>query len=192
MKTTSVLVMASLSLLLIPAAARAEGPSATTTTVEAGPSYAKNRIGGTIGFWTPVGELGAEYTYVAAPSLEVGFGVGLGFSGPQAAVTPRLRAGSEHVTLTIGPGLSAGRFEVEDYFCFDETDCMDAHTTALWGNLEAGLTVTASNGAFLRAFGGVGRILSNTGCVGGDDVTCDDVDVGTTLPFAGLTVGKAY
>ena len=151
---------------------------------------ARSRITLNLGLFTPVGELGFEYTQMVVRFLEIGASVGVGFSGPQAAIMPRLRAGGGPISISIGAGLSGGAYT--DPFglsCPDASSvpCSDngVKATLLWTNAEGGIQWTSHGGVVVRLYAGAGRVLTHGTCRNGE---CDRVD-GMTLPYAGLAFG---
>jgi hypothetical protein len=68
----------------------------------------KHRLQANVGVASPVGEIGLSYTHAPIPLVELEIGAGLGFSGFQFAVTPKLSfGGSRHrVLVGLGPSLS--------------------------------------------------------------------------------------
>jgi hypothetical protein len=142
-------------------------------------------VGGTLGMWTPVGELGAEMTIEPAPAFEIGVGAGMAFSGPQLAVTPRLRVGNDETALTLGLGASVGHWKESPLFCWgDESECSDTNANVLWVNGEAAFERITSDGVTLRGFFGIGRMVGDQDCTGPE---CGNLD--TVLPYLGLTIG---
>jgi hypothetical protein len=148
----------------------------------------RHRVGGTLGMWTPIGELGVNYTYLTR-RVEIDVGVGYAFSGPQAAVMPRFRFGDDGLSLTLGAGLSVGRYkDGEACASFDGCDPIP-ETVAVWSNVEAGLVITTDTGTFVRIFGGGGQIVADTGCDAAPE-DCEGLE--SALPYFGITVGKAF
>jgi hypothetical protein len=184
-------------LLLLPSIASAGAPGETAA-VERDDDHDRHRVGGTLGLWTPIGAAGVNYTRMTR-FVEVDVGAGLAFSGPQAAVMPRLRLGNDNIAFTLGVGLSVGRYRNEfecpdiDLDWTDDTDevCIVPETVALWGNGEAGVAVTSRAGLFLRVFAGGGQIAATSGCDADPD-ECDSVDPGTFMPYGGVTLGQAF
>jgi hypothetical protein len=144
---------------------------------------AHSRVSGTLGLFTPTGSLGVEYTQAALPTFEIGAGVGVGFSGPQASIMPRLRIGDGLQAIVLGAGASGGRLVIPVLFCFDE--CTDTRTTALWVDVEAGIQATTSGGVTLSAYGGLSRVVAHGACTGDQ---CNRVDR-LMLPYAGFALG---
>lgn len=172
------------AVVLAPALARAE-PAPAPELAADDDRGARSRITGTLGLFTPVGELGLQYTQALGPAFEVELGVGYGFSGPQASVMPRVRLGRGTLAFTIGAGASAGDYVEPTLLCFDDDACMSTRTTALWGNAEVGLLVTSRTGLTVHAYGGAGWLLAHDRCTG---PRCDGLQ-GSVLPFLGVAIG---
>src|SRR5262245_11589098 len=60
------------------------------------------------GFASALGLGGLAYTYAATPSALIEVGAGLGFSGLQLSVMPKLSVGSERNRFVAGAGVSVG------------------------------------------------------------------------------------
>jgi hypothetical protein len=148
---------------------------------------ARSRVSGSVGLFTPTGELGFEYTHMVLPTLEIGAGAGVGYLGPQASIMPRLRTGQGPTELTFGAGISGGLYRDPPFFCehTDPNKCMDTNTTVLWVNLEVGVQRTWRGGMTLHVYGGAGRIVAHAACTG---PSCDSVG-GLTLPYLGIAIG---
>ena len=146
---------------------------------------ARSRVTGTLGLFTPVGEIGVQYTQALGQVAEVELGVGYGFSGPQASVMPRLRLGRGVFALTAGVGASAGNYVEPTLLCFNDDGCTSTRTTALWGNAEVGMQVTTRQGLTVHVYGGAGWLLAHDRC---DGPHCDGLQ-GSVLPFLGVSVG---
>lgn len=152
---------------------------------------AHSRLTGTMGLFTPVGEVGIEYTQMIAPFFELGVGAGLGLSGPQVAIMPRMRAGEGAVSMSFGAGFSGGAYhDLYLGLCIVGDSCRDTtvKTTVLWANAEAGIQWTSREGVAVRLYGGGGRVLTHGTCHNGD---CDGVN-GTMLPYGGLALGHTF
>lgn len=159
---------AALAVLAIPSVASADRSSLTAT----------------LGLFTPVGELGAEYTYEPRPEVEIAIGGGVAFSGFQAAVMPRARFGDDHSAITLGVGASVGHYKEEQLFCFED-DCGATSATAVWGNGEAALEMVSWGGTVARFFIGAGRIMSTSNC---DGPECGSLE-GDWLGYGGMSIG---
>jgi hypothetical protein len=135
------------------------------------------RLGLVLGLFTPVGTLGLDLQVDVAPHVSLSGGVGQSFSGPQAAVMPRLHIGDDAFRVYVGEGISGGRFDPPEFCweaCEDESDPL-----ALWANTEIGLDVSGDS-IFLRVFGGVGLPIAAS-------VTWDEDQ--PALPYGGVVLG---
>jgi hypothetical protein len=172
--------------IVVPAVATAEPEVAQRSDVAMRP-----RIAMSLGVGTPTGELGFEYTQVLFRYLEIGAGVGIGVTGFQGSVMPRLRIGGHGTLLMLGAGLSGGMYDEPQLFdlClttnYDECRNQNPKTTALWGNFELGIQRTTPTGFTWRFYGGVGEALGHGDCLRGN---CDRVD-GMTIPYLGFSIG---
>jgi hypothetical protein len=149
---------------------------------------AKSRVSATLGLATPTGSLGVEYAHALHPNLELALGAGMGFSGPQLSVMPRLRAGSGPVSFSLGAGVSGGPFEVFE-ICFDCEDEMETKANTLWANVEAGLQITTHGGTAVRMFGGLGHVVAYDSCSGPH---CSELEDNYKLPYAGISIGRTF
>jgi len=144
-----------------------------------------SRIGATVGLFTPVGELGVEYTQVFHPNFEVGFGTGVGLVrvGPQASVMPRLRMRRGPITLSAGAGLSVGRFNNISAFADENAP----HVLSLFANGEVGLEISGKSGPFVRGFLGGGKIVAHEHVADAYQAELKD-----GLPYGGITFGWKF
>lgn len=69
----------------------------------------KNLVQGSFGVGSPIGALGVSYTYVPVPQMEVEIGGGIGLSGYQGSIVPKLSLGSasDRLVIGVGPSISA-------------------------------------------------------------------------------------
>ncbi len=176
MMRTSARLLAIASVLVVASAAHADPPRDRAD---------DSRIGATLGLFTPTGELALEYTQVLHENFEVGVGVGAGLVrvGPQVSVMPRLRVRRGSLVLSLGAGLSAGRYNNISAF----QDASAPHILSLFGNVEGGLQITSQRGPFVRGFVGAGRIVAH----GNYDQTdpAQRAELEDVIPYGGLTVG---
>jgi hypothetical protein len=132
---------------------------------------AKLRLMGNMGIASAIGEMGGTFTYAPAPELQIELGAGLGFSGFQLALLPKISAGSSHhrLTLGIGPSVGIGTNRSPSVTC-----------VSYWLNAEAGYEYRSASGfAFLVALG-IGKGLAGT--MPGSPVTgLDTADAVTPL-----------
>jgi hypothetical protein len=144
-----------------------------------------SRVGATLGLFTPVGELGVEYTQSVLPNFEIGFGTGLGLVrvGPQASVMPRLRMRRGPVTLSGGAGLSVGRFNNVSAFADENAP----RVLSLFANGEVGLQISSTRGPFVRGFLGAGKIVAHEQVT---DAYRDELK--DVIPYGGITFGWLF
>ena len=69
---------------------------------------AKHRVAADIGVFSAVGFLGATYTYSPVPAIQFELGTGLGLSGIQLSIMPKVLVGSKSHYLVVGAGPSEG------------------------------------------------------------------------------------
>jgi hypothetical protein len=119
-----------------------------------------------LGLGTPLGFIGVALDYAVTPMLSVNAGVGLGGSGPQGAVSARLRipSFSAHSAPYIGLGLSGGPYTPWS-LCIPagEGDCSPPAyhwDTAYWVNFEAGGEMRTPSNVTIRAYAGLGWMLN--------------------------------
>ena len=155
-------------------------------------------VDGTVGLGTPVGQLGIEGAFVAHRNLEIGVGFGygniinLGDTGKpnaQLAVMPRFRLPLGPVRITLGAGLSGGRYTVgaspfsgEPYL---------AKTTALWLNGELGADYELDNGLWFGAYVGAGKVIAHTDAKDAHGATLMSLP-DSSLPSLGVRVGYSF
>jgi hypothetical protein len=174
--------------VFVPALASADPQSTLSESADWG---ARSRLAVSLGLFTPTGELGLEYTHVVLPHLEVGAGAGIGFTGPQASITPRLRAGAGLFSMTFGAGISGGSYDEPELFSFCVTAgdhlCPDNRikALALWANFEMGLQFTSRSGMAWRVYGGIGTAVAHGACSRGNCARIDDMNI----PYLGISFG---
>lgn len=146
-----------------------------------------------LGVGTPVGFIGAELEQTLAPYLSASGGLGWGLSGPQAAAMLHFLAGGQRSKLTLGAGVSGGKYSWTE-FCIDCGELGTKAGTVGWGNVEIGGEHRFWNGFALRYFGGYGRIIAG-------DLVCDPStgncgtyhqDDGREIVYTGLALGGAF
>jgi len=159
-----------------------------------------SRVTATVGVATPLGEAGIEYAYVVSPHLEVAVGGGLGnlikpgdresSPLPQVAIMPRLRQRLGPTTLTLGAGLSGGRYH-EGPFAFNDNDFV---TTALWGNIEAGVQVPFGDHWLAGAYVGGGYVLAHSAIrdLNLMEDASGNFPMDRSLPYVGLSLGRSF
>jgi len=194
------LVLAFALLVAVTTSALADGTDATPAPT-ARKQTDRSHLGLTVGLATPTGELGAEYTLVVMPNLEIGFGVGLAdmiplggeslSPDPQAAIMPRFRYALGPTVLTAGVGLSGGRYTTYlSPFASTPGHAIDEVTNALWANGEAGVEYHL-HGMFARAYLGAGKVIAHSEIKHYDGGTNMNL-VDDALPYVGLTVGHTF
>lgn len=150
---------------------------------------ARSRLSATLGGATPTGVFGVEYTQNLHPNVELGAGAGIGITGPQVSLMPRLRVGRSNTAGLLGAGISGGTFNEPDLFnlCFSTGPCPNNNikTTALWANAEAGVQLTSKGGTTFYLYGGIGKAIATGHC---DRGNCSRVDR-MTLPYLGIAFG---
>ena len=147
---------------------------------------ARSRISFLLGLATPIGSLGFEYTQLVAPYLEVGAGMGVGFTGAQFSLTPRLRIGQEASTLTLGGASRAGRSATgQTLGSVSQRDPACAPILPCCGSTPRPACRQSHGGGMMgRLYGGIGKLVAHGSCTG----YCGELD-GTTLPYVGLAIG---
>jgi hypothetical protein len=146
----------------------------------------RSHSGVTLGLFTPIGELGVEYTQAVREHLEVSAGAGLGLFvrvGPQVAVVPRVRARYGALTLLAGIGLSCGRYN--NISAFARVDAPRIFT--VWANPEVGVQAAGPWRTFARFSLGVGVQVAH-GAYDPTDTGVRD-ELNAHIPYGGLTVG---
>src|SRR5262245_19440280 len=143
-----------------------------------------SRIGATVGLFTPTGELGVEYTQALHPNVELGVGAGVGIVrvGPQLSVMPRLRKRLGPITLSLGTGLSVGRYNNISPFADENA----THILSLFGNAEGGVQITSQQGPFARVFAGAGKIVAHGAYR--ENVPEERAELDDVIPYGGVTV----
>jgi len=149
-----------------------------------------SRVGATIGLFTPNGELGVEYAQALHPNAEIAVAAGYGAVvrvGPQFSIMPRFHVRRGPVSLSLGAGLSAGKYNNISPFADENAP----EIPTLFGNAEAGLQYGMKRGPFARVFLGVGKGLAHD-LKGVPDHQMDEVrmEIDDAIPYAGLTVGS--
>lgn len=167
----------------------------------------KRALSGVIGFGTPVGGLGVEGSYRIRPDLELSVGLGLGLAAAiskampiQLAVMPRYRIGNPRNALTLGLGMSGGKYgDVLVLGCESQEDFVQCNTHdaryTLWANAEIGGEHVGPSGFTVRYFVGYGRILAQ----GAHDCTylnqpTDNCPgpVAANMPYLGVALGQLF
>lgn len=100
----------------------------------------------TVGMFSALGELGVAYTVAPMEDVRLEIGTGLGISGVQLSVMPKLALGDYHNVL-LGLGLSVSRA---------------GDTTIPWLNAEVGLEQRFRNHFLFSIAGGITYALGGT------------------------------
>ena len=145
------------------------------------------------GLGTPVGYVGAEVARRVVGPFVVSAGAGMGVSGPQIALMPRLHLGQGRSVVVLGAGVSRGKYTSSD-FCFDDDSCAHRVGTANWANAEIGGESRWPGGLSFRYFGGYGRAFADDLACAGDAIDqCNaNPSWGRSLAYTGFAVGQAF
>ena len=168
--------LATIAILLGAPGAHA-APDAVLTASPAG-TTTPNKLAVVLGLGSPWGELGVSYQRQLRPSLALETGVGLGATGLQLAVLPKLLIGSGAARLYLegGPSLTLS----------------DEAGAGLWAAGEVGFESTFNS--WTLGFGAGASILAAGEvrvpiCFVGD---CSNLQPGTWLPEIRLVVGRNF
>ncbi len=154
-----------------------------------------------VGLLTPTGTLGAEYTQVFHPHVEVGVGAGLGYLAaaaidrdyrvrPEVSLMPRFRARYRMLRLAVGAGMSAGSFQ-DSPSMFDDSGWHDEASLALWANGEGVAQLISRSGWFGAARVGGSYLVTHTAMRTRGDATHMPSDPqGLVLPYLGFSFGR--
>lgn len=160
-------------------------------------STASHQSGGAIAFHlgvgTPYGLAGVAFDarIVSWFAIEAGAG-GSARNGAQFGVMPRLRIPVHNGALTLGSGVSTGRYsdepllEVSLAYNDDEWGWY-VWDRAVWSNTEAGIEVPMSGMVSLRAYGGFAAVLNEPDRCEPSDLECGGSASG--LPYIGVSFG---
>ena len=149
----------------------------------------KNLLQGSLGLGSPVGALGLSYAYLPVRQVEIEVGGGVGFTGYQAAVMPKLAIGtSDRLVLGLGPSVSIdasneGKQNAIGYWLNGEIGYR--HTTAF------GLSVLAAVGVSY-GLGGTVRTVCGIDCASGASRVPDESIAGKFLPEMRIALGRAF
>jgi hypothetical protein len=154
------------------------------------------------GFGTPYGLTGASLEFTTIPYWTLGGGVGTSISGPQLAMSTRVRYPFGHGGVAFGVGASRGAYDTAEAWMTDPlwTRHWDH---AYWLNLEVSLEHRWATGVQFRMYGGVGSVLNPAAaqCQPGNighDCNSPGGPFGlarineTTVPYLGFAVGYAF
>jgi len=110
-------------------------------------SLSQVRLMGNSGFGSPVGILGGTFTYSPRPQFQIELGSGLGFSGFQFSIMPKVALGSGRERFVLGVGPSVG-------IAPNSTGSPATTCVSYWLNAEAGYEFRSVGGfSFLIALG---------------------------------------
>jgi hypothetical protein len=145
------------------------------------------------GLGTPLGYVGFELARHVSPSFLVSAGAGMGVTGPQISLMPRLLLGQGRSVLVLGAGVSRGNY-TSSTFCFDDESCAHRVGTANWANAEIGGEYRWPGGLSFRYFGGYGRAFADNLVCAGDAI--DECNAhpswGRSLVYTGFAFGQAF
>lgn len=154
-----------------------------------------------VGLFTPTGSLGAEYTQVLHPNVELGVGAGLGYLAaaaldgdyhvrPEVSVMPRVRVRYGALRLAVGAGLSAGSYQDEPS-PFDDGGWHDQASLVMWANGEGVAQLISRTGWFGAArLGGSYLVAHSTMRTSGDATHMPTDAQGAAYPYLGLSFGR--
>jgi hypothetical protein len=148
------------------------------------------------GLGTPVGGIGLEaLARWSLVELAAGLGVGLGVGAAAHGVTlaeklqwalmPRLRLWGPWPALTLGVGVSWGRYA--EVGVDSEQDCPQCIADVVWLNAEVGGELWTTSGFALRCFLGFARSVRATPTTSGSYIGNH-----YTIPYTGAGVGYAF
>ena len=145
-----------------------------------------------VGLGTPLGYVGVEAARRLSPSFVLSAGAGMGLSGPQIALMPRLVLGRGRSALVVGAGISRGKYTSSNA-CSEYDGCAYRTGTANWANVEVGGEYRWPGGLSIRYFGGYGQAFADDlVCVGAQDQCAAYPGGGRSLAYTGLAVGQAF
>lgn len=108
--------------------------------------FGRHRFAGDVGLASAVGLLGGTYTYSPVPAIQFELGAGVGFTGIQLSLMPKLLAGRNGYYFVFGVGPSVGINPSEQ----------DQHTyISYWLNAEMGYEYRSPSGFSFLLAGGV-------------------------------------
>jgi len=146
----------------------------------------KNLLQGSLGLGSPVGALGLSYAYMPVRQVEIEVGGGLGLTGYQVAVMPKLSLG-EYDRLVIGLGPSVS---------IDGSGEGKRNAVGYWLDGEIGYRHSTASGLSVLAAVGVSYGLSGTvTTVCGIDCAArgsGESIAGRFLPEMRIALGRAF
>lgn len=178
-KVIGVGTAAATALALVLGAGRAHAAPAATATAPAAaiPAAPNNKLALVLGLASPWGEMGLSYQRYVAPSFALETGVGIGATGGQLVVLPKLLLGSGNARFYVEGGPSV--------------TLTDKSGAGVWASGEIGFE--SSFGGFVLGFGaGAGILVAGEVpfpiCI--DE--CSTMKPGTWMPEIRLTLGYAF
>jgi hypothetical protein len=123
---------------------------------------------GNLGLFSAIGEIGVTYTYSPIPLLQIELGSGIGFSGLQFSLMPKLSLGNERNRFLagIGPSWAIGWYGAVPPFSY-------------WLNVDVGYEYRTSGGYSSLVAVGIFR-----GIAGYDHDLCVSVCIFPQIRFA--------
>lgn len=178
-----------LALLPMLASAVAVAQDSSRTLPPAATTTKKNLLQGSLGLGSPVGALGLSYAYMPVRQVEIEIGGGLGFSGYQVAVMPKLSLGAaDRLVLGLGPSVS-----------IDTSNEGKGNAVGYWLNAEIGYRHTTAFGLSVLAAVGVSYGLSGTAhttctidCATDGFGRSDESIAGRVFPELRVALGRAF
>ncbi len=143
--------------------------------IEGPPS--KLRFMGNLGLASVVGEIGGTLTYAPARAFQIELGVGLGITGLQFSVMPKLSLGhlpTYHLILGLGPSLSGL-----------QKDAQGVVQYSVWLNGEVGYEYRSPTGFSFLVAGGFTYALASDQTYGSCHVYCDSDKIYPVKQFSG-------
>lgn len=148
----------------------------------------QNLLQGTLGLGSPVGALGLSYAHMPVKQVEIEIGGGLGFSGYQVAVMPKLSLGeSDRLLVGLGPSVS-----------IDASSDEKRHI-GYWLNAEVGYRHSTAFGLSVLAAIGVSYGLAGTvhtacgiGCAASAPAGAGEAIAGRLFPAMRVAFGRAF
>ncbi len=148
----------------------------------------QNLLQGTLGLGSPVGALGLSYAHMPVKQVEIEVGGGLGFSGYQVAVMPKLSLGeTDRLLVGLGPSVSV-----------DASNDGKRHI-GYWLNAEVGYRHSTAFGLSVLAAIGMSYGLAGTvhtacgiGCAASAPGATGDPISGRLFPAVRVAFGRAF
>jgi len=116
-------------------------------------SGSRIRLMGNMGVGSAVGELGATFTYAPRPELQIELGTGLGLSGFQFSLMPKVSVGTrrERLVVGVGPSVAIGTSANPEQTC-----------VSLWLNAEVGYEFRSASGFSFLVAAGITKGIAGT------------------------------